>query len=105
VVTDLSDQKKAEQALMESEAQLRSLFENSAIGMYRTTPEGRISMANPALIHMLGYKSFDELAKRDLSMGGYEPEYKRQEFRKLIEQDGEIHGLESTWRRWFYFCA
>ena len=33
----------------------RSLFENIPIGLYITTPDGRILDANPSLIRMLGY--------------------------------------------------
>jgi len=39
--------RQAEQALRESEAQLKSIFENTAIGIYRTTPDGKVLMANP----------------------------------------------------------
>jgi len=36
-----------EQALKESEARYREFVDNAPIGIYRTTPEGRIEMANP----------------------------------------------------------
>lgn len=47
--------------LAESEQKYRSIFENSIEGIYRTTPGGKILMANPAFISMLGYDSFDEM--------------------------------------------
>jgi PAS domain S-box-containing protein len=97
--TDITERKQAEEALYKRDSQYRTLVENSAIGIYRTTPEGAITLANPSLVKMLGYQSFDELAKRDLGKGGYEPGYPRQEFQRRIDQNGKVLGLESAWTR------
>ena len=55
------ERKRIEEALIQSEERYRSLFENSADGMYRSTLEGNYIDANSALIKMLGYSSKDEL--------------------------------------------
>ena len=89
----------AEQSLVENESHYRQLFENSTVGIYRTTPEGRILLANPAMIGMLGFSSFEELSARNLEQEGYAPYYHRTRFIELIEQTGEIKGLESRWTR------
>lgn len=86
-------------ALGESEERFRSLYENSTVGIYRTTPAGRILLANPALVTMLGYASFDELANRDLEQTGFDPAYNRAQFVETIERDGQINGLEASWTR------
>jgi len=96
---DITEKKQMEDALRESEERYRSLIENATIGIYRTTPEGQITTANPALVRMLGFQSFEELAQRDLSKEGYEPAYPRQDFQKHIEQEGKIIGIESAWKR------
>lgn len=96
---DITERKRAEEKLRQSEERFRSLYENATLGMYRTTPEGRILLANPALVRMLGYTSFDDLAHRDLEMQGYEPGYERNDFRARIERDNEVRGLESGWTR------
>jgi len=88
-----------EDTLLESEELFRSLYQNATIGMYRITPDGRILLANPALVDMLGYASFEELAHRNLEQSGYEPEYPRADFRQRIESQGEIRGMESVWIR------
>jgi PAS domain S-box-containing protein len=85
------------EALAVSEQRYRNLFENSVLGIYRTTPDGQVLMANPALLRMLGYSSFAELSRRDLERGEFEPRYSRARFREKIEQEGEIIGLESMW--------
>ena len=89
---------KAQEALRMSEERFRSLFENSTVGIYRTTPEGEIILANPALVRMLGYSSAAELSQRNLEHDGFEPSYPRSQFRQRIEQEGEIRGLESAWK-------
>ena len=85
--------------LSESEERFRSLYENSTVGIYRTTPDGRILLANPALVAMLGYSSFDELAARNLEQSGFDPAYDRVQFVETIERDGQIKGLEASWTR------
>jgi len=86
-----------EKALRESEERYRHVFEQTVIGMYRTTPEGKIIMANPALVKMMGYSSLEELTNRDLTESRFAPDYPREKFKELIEKDGQVIGLESAW--------
>ncbi len=96
---DITESKRVEVALRESEERFRSLYENSTVGLYRTTPDGRILLANPTLVRILGYSSLDELATRELEKHGFEPSYDRAQFLERIERDGEVEGLESSWTR------
>src|SRR5215203_370534 len=77
---------------------LSPFLEGLPIGVYRTSPAGRVLMANPSLLGMLGYASLNELSARDLNQE-FEPEYPRSEFWRTLERDGEVIGLESAWRR------
>jgi PAS domain S-box-containing protein len=88
----------AREAQQSGEERFKSLFDQSLVGLYRTTPDGEILLANPALCRMLGYASFDELSRRNLEREGYQPGYPRSEFKKRIERDGFVHGLHSSWR-------
>jgi PAS domain S-box-containing protein len=99
IVRDITLRKQVAEALKESEERFRSLYENSSIGLYRTTPDGNIVLANPALVKMLGYSSFEELSTRNLENEGFEPSYTRKQFIDQIERKGEVHGLESVWTR------
>jgi PAS domain S-box-containing protein len=75
-----------------------TVLEGLPIGVYRTSPGGRVLMVNPALLRMLGYDSLAELSSRDLNRE-FEPGYVRSEFGRTLERDGEVTGLESLWRR------
>ena len=91
--------KRAEEALRESEERFRNLFEDALIGIYRTTSDGRILIANPALVRMLGFASFGELAGRNLEETTFAPGYSRSIFKQRIESEGQVIGLESAWPR------
>jgi len=99
IVSDITWRKQNEEELRSSEEKFRSVYENSVIGIYRTTPDGKIIMANHALLQILGYESFEEFSYRDLNSESYEPNYLRSNFRMLIERDGIIENLESAWSR------
>ncbi|MCW4044437.1 MAG: PAS domain S-box protein [Candidatus Bathyarchaeota archaeon] len=53
-ITDITERQKAQSALEQSEAQYRSLFENSFDGIMLTKPDGTILAANPQACRMLG---------------------------------------------------
>ncbi len=61
VIYDISDRKKAEDDLRAAEEKYRTIFENSALGIFQTSPDGSWIVANPALARMLGYASPEEL--------------------------------------------
>ncbi len=65
-VLDLSEQKRAEEALRVSEERWSKLAENSSAGIALIAPDGRFIAANLALQKMLGY-SEDELQGRTIS--------------------------------------
>jgi len=89
--------KQAEDALRASEEGFRSLFENSTVGIMRSTPDGHILLANPALIRMLHFDSLEELRERNLQTNGFTEEHPRREFLSQFETADVIHGYESTW--------
>jgi PAS domain S-box-containing protein len=91
------DKIRLEKLFHESEARYKNLYENSPIGIYRTSPEGKILLANSTIIKMLGYDSFEDIAQRNVEQSGYTEKFSRNDFIKILEQNGEIIGYETAW--------
>lgn len=89
----------AKQRSEENEERFRSLYENSTIGLYRTTPKGEILLANPALLGMLGYKSLEDIKSINVVDAGYVNPNDRRSFQSSIEKNGVVYGFESEWKK------
>lgn len=61
--------KRTENALKKSEEKYRNIFENSSLGIFQSTLEGKFITANNALAKMLGYSSVDDLTSSIYSIG------------------------------------
>lgn len=95
----LREQKdRAVAALKKSEEKFRDLYENSTLGIYRSTPEGRIIMANPAALSLLGYSSLEEILKTNVAVGYYDP-LTRSKFEEILQRENKIYGFEAVWKR------
>jgi len=66
VVIEVTEQKRAEAAVRESEAKFRNVFEHAATGIGITDPAGRFLQGNPAYRAILGLTE-DELKSADLA--------------------------------------
>src|SRR5260370_2989491 len=64
---DITERKKAQEALSRSEASFLSLVDAAPHGIYRATMAGQFLEVNPALQRMLGYESLQKLFKADLA--------------------------------------
>jgi PAS domain S-box-containing protein len=95
---EITERKLTEMALMENEERLRGIFENATVGFYRTTPSGKIILANQTLLNILKYPSFEAISVINLEEG---PETKpdRLLFKKQLEKEGRIFGRQDHWRR------
>ncbi|MBI4726989.1 PAS domain S-box protein [candidate division TA06 bacterium] len=98
-VEDITEQRLAERKLAESERKYSQLFEGIVEGIYRTTPEGKVLLANPALVKMLGFESLEQVIKLDLNKSGYMDVNTRRRFKELMERDGQALGFEARWKR------
>jgi PAS domain S-box-containing protein len=58
---DVTDFKKALDDLQQAEEKYRRIFENAREGIFRTSPEGKILMANQALADNYGYDSPEDM--------------------------------------------
>src|SRR5258705_77555 len=90
---------RAEGALRESQRQYREIFDLASGGIFRSTPEGRILLANPALATMLGYQNPDELRELDLARDIYLRPEDRAALIARYERSAESWTVEVEWRR------
>jgi diguanylate cyclase (GGDEF)-like protein/PAS domain S-box-containing protein len=58
---DITMRKASEKALLRAEEKYRTIFENAVVGIFQQTPDGRPTLANPALAQLLGYDSPEQL--------------------------------------------
>ena len=77
----------------------RSLFEEVPAGLYRTTPDGKIVDANPALLHMLGYPSHEALTAVTAQDLYVSPEM-RDELLVRLERHGTVIDFEGRVKRY-----
>jgi PAS domain S-box-containing protein len=80
----------------------RTLFEFLPIGAYRSTPDGRLLRANPALVHLNGCENEAELIARvrDIALEWYLEPGRRDQFRRVLENEGQVRGFTSEIRRY-----
>ncbi|HEX9654301.1 MAG TPA: PAS domain S-box protein [bacterium] len=96
-VQDISDRKQAEEALRASEDRYHQLLESVPSGIYRSTPEGKFTMVNSALVKMLGYGSREELLNIDIPRDLYlSPEERIASQKHLLmgKKDSNIYRLK-----------
>lgn len=96
-LSDVTEARKYQLALKESEEKFRSIFEQIPVGIYRSTPEGKIILANPKLVSMLGYNSVEELYSLDLESKDYPLQEGRAAFKRIMEDVGEMVGAKAIW--------
>ncbi len=97
---DITEQKSTEESLNMAEARYESLVENVPIGIYRTTPDGKIIFSNRKLLELVGYDSFEELSKLNLEQEQcYNGDMDRGKFKAMLDKDGLIQGLETQWKK------
>lgn len=92
-IRDITDLKKTEEELRKSEEKFRSIFENSGLGIFQSTPDGRILNINPSYARIYGYDSVEDLMSsvRDVAQNLYADPSKRDEIvRQAIATDGVI---------------
>ena len=93
---DITERKRMEEAVAEAEAKYRGIFENSVMGIFQSTPEGRFLSLNMASARILGYDSPEEVMNEvsDISRQLYVNPDRRSELLRLIEEREMVQDFE-----------
>jgi PAS domain S-box-containing protein len=95
---DITQRKKAEEALRRSESRYRSIIERAPYGVFRVDQSGRIAMANSAFAAMLGYQDPDEVLGLNTGTDVYLNSTEEQRARDYASEDPAV-GYETKWKR------
>ncbi len=96
---DITAEKITHTALTESESKYRGLFANSVMPMFQSSPDGKFVNANRAMLKLLGYSNFYELAELDIARDTYANPEERKALTETLHQKGYVVNTEITLKR------
>ena len=97
-ILDITERKRSEEEIRDSEARYRELVNNAMYGIYWVSPDGTLLDTNPALVRMLGYDSVESLlAIRDTGVLFCDPTLRE----RVLAEDGVADRSDLTvdWKR------
>ena len=98
-IRDITERKKFEKDLRESEEKYRNLFERVRHGLYISTKEGHFLDCNQAMWGLLGYRDKEEFLKIDIVKDLYVNPENRETFMELVEKQGFVKDFEVEWKK------
>jgi two-component system, cell cycle sensor histidine kinase and response regulator CckA len=99
VGVDITESKRAEHMLRDSEEKYRKLFENATYGIFLARPDGTLLEVNPAMVAMLGYASKAELLTRNLERDIYLDATDRKAILARVDCENRVEAVEANWKR------
>lgn len=83
-------------AIGEDRHMYQYIFENAVVGMFRTTPEGKLITVNPAYARMFGYSSPEEVVNCNLNVRThiYANPDDRDTFQETVERSGFVRAFK-----------
>ncbi len=97
IESNITKRKAAEEATRRAEEKYRGIFENSVMGIFQTTPEGKYISVNTSLARIYGYATVEELVNRvtDIERQLYVDPQRRNDFTREISHCGSVERFES----------
>ena len=94
-------QRRSDEAVRQAEGKYKNIFQHAVEGIYQTSPDGRIIDANPALAHIFGFSSPEEMRAEITSIPRqqYVDPRARARFIRMIRDQGIVRGFETQFYR------
>ena len=96
---DVTAEKLTQNALAESESKYRGLFANSVMPMFQSSIDWKLVNANRAMLKLLGYSNFYELAELDIARDIYSNSDERKKVTETLNQRGYVVNAELKLKR------
>jgi len=95
-LTDITERKRAEDALVESETKYHSIFDNAVMGIYQVSREGRFLSANNHAARTFGYESAEELilSITDINTQIYQDPKTGEAAKRILLEKGVLENFE-----------
>jgi len=92
---DITERKRMEERLKESEERYRSLFENSIMGISQVLPDGRLVLVNSAYSQMYGFANAEEMMAAVTHVGQfYANPDDREKVLRILKENGVMKPRE-----------
>ncbi|NWF89608.1 MAG: response regulator [Ignavibacteriaceae bacterium] len=85
--------------VLASERRFRSIFNNSAEGIFQSTIEGKFIVTNPAMAKILGYSEPSELLKIDIEKDLFKNPNERKKLIELLLDKGSVEDYQLTLKK------
>jgi len=90
---DITERKKIQKSLEESEKKYRTLVDNALVGIYKSTLDGRMLYVNEALANMFDFDSSADMIRQG-ALALYKNDRDRDRFLAAIQQSGSVSYFE-----------
>jgi PAS domain S-box-containing protein len=101
ITRDVTEWKRVEKELQKSEEKYRKIFEDATVGIFRTSDQGQLLIANPTLSRMFGFNSPEEMAEIVVDLGTqlYVRYIDRENLKKMLSVSNSVDNYEIEVRK------
>lgn len=100
ITRDITEYKKAEEKMKQSEKKYRTLFDNMPGAYYRTDKEGNFLIINPEGAKLFGYNSLEDILGKNIAQHFYfTPEERKKYLQELEKNKGNLKDFELTLKK------
>ena len=98
---DVTERRQTREALEKREEEYRELFENAPVGIFQTTPEGRLISVNSEYARIFGYETPAEMMSliKDISKDLYVQPKDRERYKELLRKQDHVRNFEVRLKR------